>query len=566
MTTNSRHIQYAKKKLKYFLVGHVPIFLLFFAAAFLLQWVGGAYKADFGGHSDEGAHYVTGLMVRDYVASGHLTSPMRFAEEYYVHYPKVALGHWPPVFYLVQSAWTLPFSPSRTSILLLMAFLTALLAASVCSVIRSDFGIQAGMAAGLLLVSLPLIQLYTNMVMGESLLTLLMFLAVLSFGRYIDTERWQDTVKFGAIASIAILTKQGALSLALVPPIALLLSRRLYLLLRPSFWYPAVIVGLLCGPWYLKTSQMAQQGLPDLVSTHLEGSGWLLRAARFFSWGVVKITGVGLSLLIAAGFIARLVKAYQGMKVGGKWAAAGALILSVLLLQSLVPTDFDPRYLIPTAPALLMFFVAGVAWTSERLPLKGLSLRQKTVALALVAALIYAGETFTIPRKSDHGFTKVAQDLLNKQQFQRSVFMISSDTNGEGAFISEVARMETRPGHVVLRAFKVLSRYRGGRRENIFQTTSQIMDYLDSIPVGILVMNTTPDAMSLEHHQQLMQTVKDFPERWELLGSYPGRVKGGVPPSQVLVYRLVGHEGRPVNKIELDLQHMLNRSLELDQN
>ena len=30
----------------------------------------GAYHAEFGSHPDEAAHYVTGLMVRDYLASG----------------------------------------------------------------------------------------------------------------------------------------------------------------------------------------------------------------------------------------------------------------------------------------------------------------------------------------------------------------------------------------------------------------------------------------------------------------------------------------------------------------
>lgn len=31
-------------------------------------------------------------MIRDYIANGFPASPMKFAEEYYVHYPKVAFG------------------------------------------------------------------------------------------------------------------------------------------------------------------------------------------------------------------------------------------------------------------------------------------------------------------------------------------------------------------------------------------------------------------------------------------------------------------------------------------
>ena len=97
----------------------------------MFQYLGGVYASELGGHPDEPAHYVTGLMIRDYLASGFHSGPMTYAKDYYDHYPKVALGNWPPFFYMIQSAWTLPFSPSHASVLRLMAVLTALLAAGV---------------------------------------------------------------------------------------------------------------------------------------------------------------------------------------------------------------------------------------------------------------------------------------------------------------------------------------------------------------------------------------------------------------------------------------------------
>src|SRR6202035_5156727 len=58
--------------------------------AALLQWKAGAYTVELSGNPDESAHYITGLMIRDYIASGHVTSPMTYAEQYYAHYPKIA--------------------------------------------------------------------------------------------------------------------------------------------------------------------------------------------------------------------------------------------------------------------------------------------------------------------------------------------------------------------------------------------------------------------------------------------------------------------------------------------
>src|SRR5438309_11882614 len=108
------------------------LFTLYFLIVAALQWRTNAFHSELGGSPDEPAHYVTGLLVRDYVAAGLPWNPLFYAQNFYVHYPKVALGHWPPFFYLVQAAWTLPFTPSRTSVILLMAVLTAIPATVFC--------------------------------------------------------------------------------------------------------------------------------------------------------------------------------------------------------------------------------------------------------------------------------------------------------------------------------------------------------------------------------------------------------------------------------------------------
>ena len=112
------------------------VFVLLLAAVLLLQVIGGAYSAALSGTEDEAAHYVTGLLFRDYVASGLRTTPIEYAEDYYLHYPKVGIGHWPPVFYALQAVWTLPFGASRTSVLLLMAVIAAALAWSLYRFLR----------------------------------------------------------------------------------------------------------------------------------------------------------------------------------------------------------------------------------------------------------------------------------------------------------------------------------------------------------------------------------------------------------------------------------------------
>src|SRR4051812_10894832 len=64
------------------------IVLVFLSLVVALQVASGAYKSEFSAYPDEPSHYVTSLMLRDYVAHFHFESPIKFAKAYYYHYPK----------------------------------------------------------------------------------------------------------------------------------------------------------------------------------------------------------------------------------------------------------------------------------------------------------------------------------------------------------------------------------------------------------------------------------------------------------------------------------------------
>jgi hypothetical protein len=64
-------------------------------------------------------------MLREWLLSREWRTPLRFAENYYVHYPKVALGHWAPAFHTLQAAWKLVLSPTTGSVLVLVGLLAA---------------------------------------------------------------------------------------------------------------------------------------------------------------------------------------------------------------------------------------------------------------------------------------------------------------------------------------------------------------------------------------------------------------------------------------------------------
>ena len=441
-----------------------------------------------------------------------------------------------------------------------MSLLTTILAGAVYCVIRSEFGSKAGIAMALLMIALPLIQESNGMVMADILLALLCFWAVLYCGRFLTTEKWQDAAGFGICATLAILTKGNALSLALVPPLAVVFSRRFHLLIRPSFWCPVLIVLVCCAPWYWLTLDMARNGLYEEAPT----LRFTVEAMRFYAWHLVKITGIGLSLLMAIGFMVRVIRPCWERGTEGRWAAVGAWPVSVWVFHSIVPSGVDERYLILAVPALLMFLVAGMATVAEHLPLPRLTAGQKGAVVTLAVALVFAKETFVIPQKAWYGMAEVTQRLLSTPDIQESVILLSLDSRSEGMFIAEIAMRERRPGHIVLRASKILakSEWTGRNYEALYHTPAEVMSYLEQIPVGVLVSDRSiPVQDQREHHRLLNQMLEAYPQRWELVGTYPLTRGGTQYPDALRMYRLIGHENRRVGTIHIDMSYMLNKTI-----
>lgn len=520
-------------------------FVLLWAMAVVLQWQGGSFSAEFGSHDDEPAHYVTGLMVRDYVAGLAPAAPMEYARDYYLHYPKVALGHWPPVFYLAQTAWTLPFGASRTSMLLFLGLLSAVLAAALFAALRSSTGTPGAAAAAALLLTLPLVREYGRVMMSDLLHGLLFFLAALALASYFRRPDWRSSAAFGILAAAAVLNKGTGIALAAMPPAMILLTHRFEVLKRPSFWLSGGIVAAAAAPWYLLAPAAMHQSAVPLsyvvagpeftprfrVDWILETGPWLLPPAAVGLWITV------------------LAPLFRGRRVEPLWAAAAGLLATVLAFRAITPLMSDVRHALPLAPAVMMFAAAGTARVVAALP--GAA-RWKTAAVAAVVLAAAAVGAEAVRPKRPAGFIPVARDLLADERLRDSVLLIASDAIGEGMFIQEVAMHEERPGHIVLRASKVLSEsgWMGEGYASFFDTPDQLLEYLESVPVGVVVLEEDA-APNQAHHRLLRQVMRDHADRWERLGAYAGR--GGLSPGEagIGVYRLIGHEGRPVDESRL---------------
>ncbi|MDG2125342.1 MAG: hypothetical protein P8J87_16685, partial [Verrucomicrobiales bacterium] len=240
-------------------------FLASLAICLAIQVHGTAFSTDLSAHPDEPAHAVTGLMIRDYLAGGFLESnnPMAFAQNYYDRFPKVALGHYPPAFYILESVWLLPARSIPACIALIAALATTLL--TLCYIcIRKSFPDLPSLAAFLPAAAVPFVPMVGNslvMVMSDLMLAVCCLGATMAFAKFAEKPSFKLALLFGILASAAGLTKASGLLLAIVPPTTCLLSGRIKLLLDKRLWVAPLPVALTVIPWILATRHITQEGM-----------------------------------------------------------------------------------------------------------------------------------------------------------------------------------------------------------------------------------------------------------------------------------------------------------------
>jgi hypothetical protein len=517
-------------------VSVVVVASLLFLFGVALASRGGVFRSELTRESDEPAHYITALLVRDYVAQGMPGKPLAFAKNYYLHYPKVAFGHWPPIFYVLQAAWMLVFGVSRTSVLCLILTTTALLGATLYAVVTRALGSwAAGLATAALFVCLPLVQAYSGVLMADMIVALLSFWTILVWARYMDAPSWRLAIGFALLSIATILTKGNGFALALVPPMAIMLCRRWEVLKRLSLYGSVLLVVAGAAPWHLITLRLV---LPTMQYPFSAG---FMASSSLFLWGqLLRAPGILVSAFALVGVAAKVVGPYRSGRVESLWGTAFAQIIAVWLFHTLVPAGLEKRYLLAALAPWLMFAAAGIQWVSDRLSGRFLPARGWAVVLSSVAGIVFFATVFDIPQKRGVGLQEVAEELTSNPEFRNSVIMCSSQGNGEAILISEVAMREARPGHIILRANRMLADndWNGDNYKIKMKTPAEVEQFLEAAAVDVVVLDLKPDH-DFEHHQQLLATVRG--PGWRRIGIYPRAIDSfNEPKARVEVWRYSG--------------------------
>lgn len=544
-------------------VTHRPLHLILRDAAVLLiillvtlslQWASGAHSAAFGAEPDEASHYVTSVMIRDYIAGGLPGNPVTFAKDFYIHYPRVAFGLWPPLFHVFSGLWMLAFGATRTSILFLLAAFTTAWAFIFYLISRTALGTIGAAVCAVLLVLLPVTQKSTSIVMLEIPFAVMMLLAMAAYARYLERERTADALVFGLCAAMALLVKYNALALALVPPLCVILTGRHYLWRSKSFWLPAAVVLIIAGPWCWTMRHLALYAADMGTRTPT-----LMTALAANAKNTVVVAGPVVFVLAVFGTVLIRSNIRRRPEDGSAksyslYVVAAAMILALFIFHTLIHRLYL-RYFLPAAPALMLLSRPSLEYLQS-------VFRKRTALTAATLSLVvglHVASTFGVPLKKTSAYVKAADAVISSGLPHKGAVFVSADAEGEGMITAEFVMRDRRPDHYVVRASKVLATQdvMGDKYQLKYHTPEQVMMVLDSIPVAIVVMQRCPKGKCGQHENLLNEAAALYPERWRLSSVIPSE-----PASPILVYEIIGNETKTVQTLQLDMIRTLGTTID----
>jgi hypothetical protein len=480
-------------------------FLAYFFAEAVIQRLTGASKSSFGLYPDEPSHYISSLLLRDYLLSGFHESPVAFAVKYYTALPYFAVGYWPPAFYAIGGMWMLLFGVQRANALALTAVVAALLAATVFRVLRRH--VSSAAVAGLwalLVLLVPQVIKSSSMYMLDLPVALFSLWALLEEIRYCKaSDQPRHAIGFALCAALTFLTKYSGGFVFAFPFVGVIATRNWRLLRKRWFWSQFLVSGALCVPWVLFTRRLIAVGLPpDALSTHTG----LLYAFVAFQQGLLGTLGLTITLAAACAVMFRLWRA----TLNAEMLMYGAAPLCLIAFLLLTPVDAEHRYFLPAiAPVVLL-----IACALPNVGTRRMKLARAAIPLFLCAAGIVNCER-NLPHYASDQLQPLVQYVNGNPQWRAASILLPSGC--EGAAVAEFAEDEQhRPSQVLLRPSKILAGadWWGIRRLRFASVSDLRQEFLNK-PIDLMVLNRGESCAHTALDGLISATMKRFPGDWK---------------------------------------------------
>jgi len=490
----------------------------------LAIWLARSCQSGFSG-ADEPSHFLNGYFIADYLSHHLGGNPMAAATEFYVHYPKISIGHWPPAYYGLLGLLFMVLPPTMPVAFAINALVAALPAVGIGAALAMLAGRRAAIAGVVLYALTPLALEGQVMFMVDQPLAACLVAATAVWIGYAHAPGWGKAIGFALLAALAVLIKGNGWLVVFIPIFHILLSGNWRLLLSIRLYVAAAVSAALVVPWYVLTARIAADGFNYQAGFAYASQALVANLGTLAH----ELTPAGLLLALfgaAAEFRSRAQSRLRWTIVSG----IISLVLATLALQSLVPVDIVDRYMAPAMPAVVVLAVLGaqrvLAWLARG---RGPVLAGAGAAvLAVVMAVPGIRHLAERPPKADMGIARLAAELAPGHK--PALTVIDGPAGAEGAFIAQMAVHDTALQGYVVRASKLLadSNFMGSSYTLKFGDTRQVLAELHRLGVQHVVIVRPHDLPAYPHSRQMRDALAAGGSGFVLKQSLPHEYRGGV--------------------------------------
>jgi hypothetical protein len=478
-------------------------FLIGLLMGILAIFVTGAYSNGFSG-ADESAHFLNSYFITSYL-KGHVgANPLAFATDFYVHYPKISIGHWPPAYYGLVGLLFLVIPATVETAFLINLFFSALPVAAVAVILGYMVNRPAALLGAALYALTPLVMEGQAYFMLDQVLAAVCVATSMAWFAYSAKPGWPRALMFAALCTFAILIKGNGWLLVFVPVYHMLLTRNWRLLKLPHVYGAALAALVIVFPWYWLTSRIAADGF-----NYQAGFDYALTA---FSAGIGHLyDNLGLpGMLLAA--LAISVEFRKRRQHPIRWSITStclSLVLATFTLQILIPVDIVSRYMAPALPPLVILAISGLqtVYTSRlhhRFPIGG-----GIAAFALIALMFAPGVKHLAERTAKPDYQAAKAITLLATDLPHNLSLIDGVSNAEGAFMAEMALQDPGLRHYAIRASKLFAdtNFMGTRYAPRFSAPQELLAEMKRLGINNVIIIRAGNEPAFPHSLQLAEAL-----------------------------------------------------------
>lgn len=436
--------------------------------------------------SDEGSHFLNGYLIWSYLTEAIGQNPLTYATDFYTHYPKISIGHWPPLYYIFLASLFSILPHASFPFMLVNLVVAALPALLVARVVRQILGLPWSVLAAITYILIPITLNNTVYLMLDQALACLCLLAALQWSAYAKKPTLQRGLAYAVITATAILVKGNGWVLGVFPFFHIALTGHWRIFFNWRTYVSGALALSFVGVWTVVTFKISSDGF-----NYAWGGEYFILATTTFLAALYSNLGF-VGVIAAFVGIAGSLSAKEWPELLEIGRTGLAMVLATLLFHSVVPVDLDQRYMSSAIPFLAIFMAVGV-WVCARRwqPL----ISRPWLVLPVAIAMFSIPGLFFLQNRPDR--FDMRMDLVAAQLTDQpggGVVVIDGSPGAEGALTAEVVLRDLGRKSYVVRSSQLLAKsdFMGKRYALRVDTPEAVLSLLNDISSSAVVVVEGP--------------------------------------------------------------------------